>query len=248
MSGEGAPEGAGRASAANPLAAVRETILAHPREVLADPEIVQALLHAQAVDGEPRRKVVDLRGALLERLEARLGRLEETHRSVVAAAYENLAGAQAVHRAALAVLEPTTFSGVLDALSREVPGIVGVEALRLALETGDAGGEMPPPLAALEPGEVDRLMADPAEAAEDAPLRVVALRPAGPDTLRVFGPEGSSLGSEALVRLDFGPGSRPGLLAFGARDPERFTPDQAGDLLEFFGGVVSRAVRRWVAG
>lgn len=233
--------------AANPLAGVRETILAHPREVLADPEIVQALLHAQTVEGEPRRNVVDLRGALLDRLEGRLGRLEETHRSVVAAAYENLAGAQAIHRAALAVLEPVTFHAVLQALDDEVPVILGVDALRLALETDAAGDPLPAPLAALGPGEVARLIGR-VGAEEGDPDPWVALRATGPDSLRVFGPEGAGLGSEALVRLEFGPGTRPGLLAFGARDPERFTPDQAADLLEFFGGVVSRAVRRWVAG
>ena len=87
-----------------------------------------------------------------------------------------------------------------------------------------------------------------ATGAEDAPARLIALRPAGPEATAVFGPQGAGLGSEALVRLEFGPGTAPGLLAFGARDAERFTADQAGDLLEFFGGVVSRAVRRWVAG
>ena len=34
--------------------------------------------------------IVDLRGIAMERLEARLDRLEDTHRSVIAAAYENL--------------------------------------------------------------------------------------------------------------------------------------------------------------
>jgi len=236
-------------SAANPLAGVRETILAHPRELLADPEIVQALLHAQAVEGEPRRNVVDLRGALLDRLEARLGRLEETHRTVVSAAYENLAGAQAIHRAALAVLEPTSFSGVLAALEFEVPAILGVDALRLALETEAPAEDEPGPLVALRRGFVADYMAGAAlSGAEDAPARLIALRPAGPEATAVFGPQGAGLGSEALVRLEFGPGTAPGLLAFGARDAERFTADQAGDLLEFFGGVVSRAVRRWVAG
>lgn len=243
-----APAAPGR-SAANPLAGVRETILAHPRELLADPEIVQALLHAQAVDGEPKRNVVDLRGALLDRLEARLGRLEETHRTVVSAAYENLAGAQAIHRAALAVLEPTTFSGVLSALEYEVPTILGVDALRLALETEAPGEDEPGPLAALRPGFVaDYLAGNAVSAVEDAPDRQIVLRAAGPEAETVFGPDGASLGSEALVRLEFGGDALPGMLAFGARDPERFTPDQAGDLLEFFGGVVSRAVRRWVAG
>ena len=236
MSGEATP------AAEDPRAALRAAVVADPAAVLDDAEVVRALLAAQA-PAAAGRNVVDLRGALLERLEARLASLEETHRSVVAAAWENLAGAQTVHRAALAVLEPTSFSGVLAALEREAPAILGVEAIRLALETEAGGAE--PPLVAIGPGEVAGLMAPGREA--DGPERAVTLRPIGPDSARLFGRAAAQLGSEALVRLDFGPRARPGLLAFGAADPLRFTPDQAGDLLEFFGGVVARAVRRWVS-
>jgi uncharacterized protein YigA (DUF484 family) len=234
------------ARAADPREALRTAVLADPAAVLEDADLVRALLAAHPAEAPAgARKVVDLRGALLDRLESRLSRLEETHRTVVAAAWENLAGAQSIHRAALAVLEPTAFSGVLRALSAEIPGILGVEAVRLALET-EGGAEIDPPLVALAPGEAAALLAPGREA--DGPERSVALRPIGPDSARLFGSVTPILGSEALVRLDFGPRARPGLLAFGAREADRFTPDQAGDLLEFFGGVVARAVRRWVAG
>ncbi len=237
--------GAAEARAEDPRAALKAAVMADPAAVLEDADLVRALLAAHP-DEAPAgaRKVVDLRGALLDRLEGRLSRLEETHRTVVAAAWENLAGAQSIHRAALAVLEPTAFSGVLTALRTEIPGILGVDAVRVALET-ESAGVIDPPLVALAPGEVAARLAPGREA--DGPERSVALRPIGPDSARLFGPEAAALGSEALVRLDFGPRARPGLLAFGARDPERFTPDQAGDLLEFFGGVVARAVRRWVS-
>ncbi len=241
MSGEAAEA----APVADPRAALKAAVMADPAAVLEDADLVRALLAAHPAEAPAgARKVVDLRGALLDRLEGRLSRLEETHRTVVAAAWENLAGAQSIHRAALAVLEPTAFSGVLTALRAEIPGILGVDAVRVALET-ESGGAIDPPLVALAPGEVAALLAPGREA--DGPERSVALRPIGPDSARLFGPEVATLGSEALVRLDFGPRARPGLLAFGARDPERFTPDQAGDLLEFFGGVVARAVRRWVS-
>lgn len=242
MSGDAlrAPEGAEAARAA-----LRSAALADPAALLEDAEVVRALLAAHPGEGTAGRKIVDLRGALLERLETRLATLEETHRTVVAAAWENLAGAQSIHRAALAVLEPTSFSGVLTALKLEVPAILRVEALRLGLETGDAEGEAEAPLVALAPGEVAALLAPGREA--DGPARTVSLRPIGPDSARLFGAETAALGSEALVRLDFGPRARPGLLAFGAADPGRFSPDQAGDLLEFFGGVLARAVRRWIA-
>lgn len=70
---------------------IRAEILADPDLVLEDREVMQALIEAEGKPGGGR-KVVDLRGALVTRLEARLDRLETTHRSVIAAAYENLAG------------------------------------------------------------------------------------------------------------------------------------------------------------
>lgn len=233
----------------DPQAILREAVLADPESILGDPQIVQALLAAQAAANadEGRRNVVDLRGALLDRLEGRLGRLEETHRSVVAAAYENLAGAQSIHRAALAVLAPDDFDGVLAALQDEVPGIVAVDLIRLGLETPDPT-PLEAPLVSLEPGYVDRCLADPVEAPEDGPARVVALRPLAPVSTAIWGRDSVWLGSEALVRLDLGPESPPGLLAFGSAEGARFTPDQAGDLLEFFGAVVASATRRGRSG
>ncbi|MEO0682625.1 MAG: DUF484 family protein, partial [Pseudomonadota bacterium] len=222
-------------------------VLADPEALLGDPQIVQALLHAQATAGDPRRKVVDLRGALLDRLESRLGRLEETHRSVVAAAYENLAGVQSLHRAALAVLAPDSFEGLMQALAGEIPGVLAVDSLRLGLETEARDGAAAP-LAALEPGFVALVMADGAGAPEDGPARQVILRPLSPLTAPLYGADAARVTSEALVRLEFGEGLRPGLLAFGSVDPMRFTPDQGSELLEFFGGVLARVVRRWMTG
>ncbi|MEM1313656.1 MAG: DUF484 family protein [Pseudomonadota bacterium] len=232
------------AAAPDPQAILREAVLADPEAILSDPRIVQALLAAQAASaGAGARNVVDLRGALLDRLEGRLGRLEETHRSVVAAAYENLAGAQTIHRAAMAVLEAEDFDAVLAALQDDVPGIVAVDLIRLGLETEDET-TLEAPLVALEPGFVDRCLSDPVEVPEDGPARVVALRPLAPISTEIWGRDAVWLGSEALVRLDLGQGARPGLLAFGSAEQSRFTPDQAGDLLEFFGAVVASATRR----
>ena len=53
--------------------------------------------------------IVDIRGIAMERLEHRLDRLEDTHRSVIAAAYENLAGTNQIHRAILRMMDPWIF-------------------------------------------------------------------------------------------------------------------------------------------
>ncbi|SFI10013.1 DUF484 family protein [Albimonas pacifica] len=241
MGGEEGKAVAPAAATEADVEALREAVLAAPEAVLADEAMVHALLRAHEVSAGSRQ-VVDLRGALVDRLENRLGRLEETHRSVVAAAYDNLAVTESIHRAALAVLEPDDLEGVLHVLSRVLPPILGVDLVRVGVEREGAGDPPQPPLTALGVGGVARYMG----ADEDGPFRPVVLRATGPDCARLYGPEGVHMGSEALVRLEVSGDSAPGLLAFGARDAQRFGPDQAGDLLEFLGAVVARALRPWI--
>ena len=115
------------------LTTLKDQILADPALILDDDQLMRALLAAdrRAAAG---RNVVDLRGVLVDRLEERLDRLEDTHREVLAAAYENVAGMNQVHRACLAVLDPEDFASFLRVLTHDVAMILGVEVIRLGLE------------------------------------------------------------------------------------------------------------------
>ena len=116
--------------------ALRDRILSDPDLILEDHELMRALL--QADRSTKGRNVVDLRGVLVDRLEERLDRLEDTHREVLAAAYENVAGTNQVHRACLALLDQDDFGGFLHALTHEVAPILAVEVIRLGLEAPGA--------------------------------------------------------------------------------------------------------------
>ncbi len=224
---------------------IREMIIADPEVILDDREVMRAL--AEADHGTFGPDVVDLRGIALERLETRLARLEDTHRSVIAAAYENLAGTNLIHRAVLRILEPTTFSGFLEELE-EVAEILRVDQLRLVLETaqGEDGEGLPEQFAAvlapLPRGTVDSYMAN----GRDLPARPVVLRQFRPENDDIYGDASDWIRSEALLRLDFGPGRLPGMLALGSEDPHQFRPTQGTDLLAFFGSAFERAMRRWL--
>ena len=87
---------------------LRSKIISEPELILEDRDLMRALIAAnEKVMGG---NIVDLRGIAMERMETRLERLEETHRHVIAAAYENLAGTNMIHRAVLKMLDPTGFS------------------------------------------------------------------------------------------------------------------------------------------
>lgn len=223
-------------------AALRARILAEPALVLDDGAVMAALIEAA---GGHARNVVDLRGALVRRLETRLQKLEAAHRSVIAAAYENLAGAAQVHRVALSLLEAEGPAAFARALLVEAPEVLAVDDARLALEPGAALEGLDPGLAArvlaLPEGGVDAYIA-----LSDGPGRDgVWLRAAPPEAEAIHGEEAARIGSEALVPLDLG--AARGLLVYGAEDPARFAPEHGVDLVAFLGGVVERSLRRWLA-
>lgn len=216
---------------------VRSLILAQPDLVLGDDMVMRALVG----DAAPGGRVVDLRDRLVARLDARLNRLVQANRSVIAAAYENVAGTNQLHRAVLALIEPLDLNEFLRRLTREVPRIVGVEESRLCLEADVAetqtalglGDGLGGRVLALPPGTIDEYLS----LDGDTGPAPVTLRPCGEEAELLFG-EGTRVRSEALMRLDIAGGR--GLLAFGAHDPDRFGPDQGVDLLTFFGGAVER--------
>ena len=223
---------------------VRRRILADPEIVLSDPTLMRALV--ERAEDPPAGNVVDMRGLAMQRLEDRLARLEETHRSVISAAYENLAGTSQIHRAVLRLLAPTDFEGFLADLTRHVAPLLRVESIVLAVETPETGTPMPAPLRAVPPGFVGEYVTR----GRGGPVRQVTLRqmPEGDDGLHgEDGPDhGHAVASEACLSLDLGDGRLPALLALGCEDPHQFRPGQGTDLLAFFAGAFERTLRRWL--
>ena len=221
---------------------IRSLILADPELVLSDDMVMRALLGASATGA---RNIVDLRDKLVERLERRLHHLVHANRSVIAAAYENVAGTQQIHRAILALIDAPDLGELLRRLTRDVPAMVGVEEARLCLE---AEVDTICPGDSLASGLDGRVLLAP-EATVDEYLMLegdtsagpVVLRPCGVEAEIIFGTS-TRTRSEALLRLDLR--DRVGLLAFGAHDPDRFGAEQGVDLLTFFGGVVQRLISR----
>lgn len=225
---------------------LREQIIAQPEVILDDQDVMRALVAAN--ERALGSNIVDLRGIAMERLESRLDRLEDTHRSVIAAAYENLAGMNLIHRAVLRMLDPADFELFLTNLGGEVADILRVDSVRLVLET--AVTERSPALERLgsvlvvgEPGFIDAYLGQ----SGHATARPVTLRQVQEPDARLYDDSGLWVRSEACIRLDLGEGRLPGMLVMGAEDPHQFKPGQGTDLLAFFGGVFERAMRRYLS-
>ena len=225
---------------------MRDRILAEPETILEDRDVMNALIGAnERLMGS---NIVDLRGIAMERLENRLDRLEDTHRTVIAAAYENLAGTNQVHRAILQLLDPLSFEDFLKALAGDVAQTLRVDCVRLVLESvqdaeDPALRRLGDVLYVAEPGFVQ----DYVSGGRNVPLRPVVLRQVLPQSDALYGERAGWVRSEALMKLDFGKGRLPGMLALGAEDPHQFKPTHGTDLLGFFAGIFERTMRRWLS-
>ena len=215
---------------------VRSLILADPDLVLEDDDVMQRLVGEQKGD----RQVIDLRDRLVERLEQRLEKMSTQQRSIIAAAYENVAGTNQVHRAVLALLEPSELPAFLMRLTVDVPAMLGLEEARLCLEanvteTGPAegfGAHLHGRVMAMPEGTIEGYLA-----LDGTPPEQITLREAGAEAELIFG-EANPVQSEALMRLDIA--GAPAMMAFGSSDPKKFDPSHGTDLLTFLAGVVER--------
>ncbi|MEM8759152.1 MAG: DUF484 family protein [Pseudomonadota bacterium] len=233
---------------------IRDLVMADPELVLGDDRVMRALIGAThpgtafpgAAPVPPSRKVVDLRDKLVERLEARLSRLVHTNRSVIAAAYENVASTGALHAAVTDLMAADDLPAFAAALSEALPARVSIEAARLCIE-GDVTAVTPATglgpagatLLFLPRGTVEHYLGIEGRPAEGG----IVLREAPAEAEALFPRE--HIASEALLPLTLG--AETGLLALGSSDPERFSPDQGTELLRFLAAIVSRLATEHLA-
>ena len=222
---------------------LRNFITENPRIVLDAPDVMRALLATH--DETLGQNIVDLRSVAMRRLEAQLGRLEETNRSVIAAAYDNLAGTQQIHRALLKIMEPTDFGGFLTIIGTEMVDILRIDYACLILETQNQSPD--PNLTPLGPVVKPAPSGFVADYLSQNLAAKVTLRRVTKPNIFVYPEAMGPMGSEACLQLDFGAGTLPGLLILAAKDAEQFSPAQGTDLLTFFATIFERALRRWLA-
>ena len=222
---------------------LREKIIANPDVLLEDADVMRALVGVNA--DQAKGNIVDLRSVAMERLEARFDRLEDTHRNVIAAAYDNLAGTNQIHRAILRMLDASTFERFLSDLSGEVADILRVDAVRLVLESNlqDSHKSAGAAVAIMPEGFVEGYVT----LGRNMPARQITLRGFHKVGGSLYGARAEYIKSEACLKVDLGPDRLPALLVMGSEDPLQFTPQQGTDLLTFFVGVFERVVRRWLA-
>ena len=114
---------------------VRAELLADPSIILNDQELMDSLL--AATDIKLGSNVVDLRHVAMNRLSDKLGALEGTHQSVVAAAYQNLLGTKQIHQAVIQLLGKKSLEEFVISLKSELLKTLSVDCIYILLEKPD---------------------------------------------------------------------------------------------------------------
>lgn len=222
-----------------------------PETLMRDQEVMQAL--ADACEHSLGDNVIDIRGITIDRLRTKLEKLEIDHSQALELACYNMARANQMQRAMLALLKAKSREEFMGAVDEEVPGIIKVEKMAIVFEwTEESPASVrskckphPETVIFLEPSEFESCIKVGVRA---APIKSAFLRQRKSAPAEVYGDHAKSIKSEALtpINLAFDDGKIRGVLFFGSASKEQFDPKLAKDLLNFFGGVFEKALYNWL--
>lgn len=216
---------------------VKAYLRRYPNILRDDPHLLASLLPP----GHPENATVrDLQRFVIDRLQDRLREAERASEAMIEAAQLNMEAQARVHEAVLMLAGAADLDSLIRVVTRNLGGIVGVDAVCLGIEAQDGDNHISADgnthgVQVLAPGTIDDLLGP------DVPHM---LRNDVRDARPLFGPQWRTVRSEALIRLHFGRRAPGGLLAIGARDPDMFHPDQGVDLLGFLARALEQCLRR----
>ncbi|MBN8873300.1 MAG: DUF484 family protein [Rhodospirillales bacterium] len=192
----------------------------NPNWLAENPTLYCVLAPPERVHGEA---LADHMAAMIRAERAHAAAMTERADGVLAAGRAAASLAGRVQEAVLALLRA---ADPLDCIGQEMPGILGMDAVHLCLETPRAGTQF------LPPGTVARLLEG----------RQVLFRAVATDG-RLLHAEAAGLADHDALALVPGEGP-PALLALLARDPAVLDPAQGSGALGFLGRAVAAALGR----
>jgi len=182
-------------------------------------------------------EVVDLQGAMLNRLRAELAERNEQSNDLIDASRANLQSQSRIHAAVIAVLSARSLDHMLEILTIDLAGLLHVDAVALCLEGGAVTPTANQGVRVVPAGTIDRLV--------DV-SRTITLREHVEGDRRIYGEAAGLVRSEAMLRLSIRDDAPCALLALGSRDPDRFHPGQGSELLNFLARIMEHSIRTWL--
>jgi len=181
--------------------------------------------------------VQDFQKAMIESLKNKVDRTEDLAQLLITHSRDNLSSQSQIHDCVLALLSATSFQELIDVITTDLAVILNLDVINFCIETGH-GDELPVRgLQKISAGAIDRLIP------HDKPI---VLREGVAGDPEVFGAAAPLVSSDALVLLHISEETPPAMIAFGSRDEDRFTKEQATELLTFLTKVMSELTRIWL--
>ncbi len=208
---------------------VEAYLRAHPHFLAERPDIYRVLVPPRRLHGE---RLADHMAAMLAAERARARAMEAEMRAAIEA---GRAGAGLTVRIRLAVLALMRAPDVMEALTQEVPALLGVETCSLAAEPiPRAIPPLPYGVRLLPAGAVTRLIGRGRDA---------VVRPQPSDVELLHAEAAPLVTRDALARVPLADGP-PVLIAVGAREAVALPARQTAAVLAFLGRAVAAALTR----
>lgn len=197
------------------------------------------LLDELTVTTEDRvRGVVNFQQVLLERLKKDKSNAHKVQKELIETFRANMNNQNRIQTAVLVILEAETFEEFIESVTQDLPVLLDVDTVNLIIES--TSKEVPfinqSGIRFARQGFVKQWLGD-----GDA-----LLQPNINGHEDIFGPGAGLVKSHALLRLEISQNTPAGIIAFGSRNPEAFTPEQAIDQIGFLAQVVERCFRIWL--
>jgi hypothetical protein len=207
----------------------------NPDFLTTHPEVLE---HLKLPNAQRAAGVVDFQQALLERLKADKSKAQSIQRELIENVRANMNNQSRIHTAILVLLEAETFEEFIEVMTQDFPVLLDIDTVNLIIES--TSREIPfvnqTGLRFARAGTVEKWLGK-----GDALLQSNIN---GHED--IFGAGAGLVKSHALVRLEISKNTPAGIIAFGSRDPEAFTPNQAVDQIGFLAQVVERCFRLWL--
>lgn len=200
----------------------------HPTFLRNHPEVVEFLLPPVKFEGD---EVLDMQHFMIERLQNEVASLKSNQRELLSASRVNLSSQERIHAAVLAVIEARTLEDIGRIVAEDYRSILDVTTSSLCFENKGQSGLRN--IVSLKPGAIAKLMGE----------RSILLRRDISGDEQLYGKDAADVRSDALVLIDLGGQTGPGLLALGSSDVERFHAGQGTELLGFMARAITGALR-----
>lgn len=182
-------------------------------------------------------EVVDLQGAMLDRMRSELAQRDEQSGELIDAGRANLQSQNRIHAAVIALLSSRSLDHMLEILTIDLAGLLNVDAVALCLEGGAVTPTTNQGVRVVPIGTIDKIV---------DPSRTITLREHVEGDRRIYGEASGLVRSEAMLRLSIRDDAPCALLALGSRDPDRFHAGQGSELLTFLARIMEHCIRTWL--